>query len=746
MDRPRRALRSNPLRAAKLKKPARATRSSVAYFNSQSPSSDYDDDDFDNEDSDNSSIPIPRKLTTKTATSQKRKRNTKSDHDDYSPPPKKVARHTRNSTKESTRKTIAPRTPNSTAASPVATQSTSSRPPPSKCNIPWPVLECIFEQMAAPIRDISSRREDVCEAVADLLSAALVCKDFCEAALKALYKCPPFYHQWRYTKDPYTSLSQFIDTLNLDPETTKVKYRPKVKILQIEVGSSLTQRHGANYTNLQNVIPNLEQLSHLEFYHESDEPPYRKLDEHVRFKCAADELVRALGGLKLDGERRPTRLKSWRWNSRLTSDKSLSLGDLEKLHLNPSFASLEKVAFVNYQLPSWGMPQRVQDSEQMQEKNHLKMTQLSACISALPKLEYLVFESCTLVNGQILSRLPTTLKHLELITCWEVTADDLVEFLLSHGHHMESLTVNHCQSLSLAFLPVLRSACPNLQRLYMDLSYFRHHEHYADNKPEYEDLLTEEQVPTWPSSMQSVEIFHMRKWTRKAAEMFFGSLIQSAPDLPHLRRLSLSVALDIGWRQRQDFREFWVDKMVRVFKRKAKSPRDPKTLRSAPTEPHRQGEKESELESSKSAPLPKRRSTRLANISPTPTSSEGEAIYLTKAQLAKASALSKEARRLRGSGKLLKERPLKEPDADDEDSEDELAAGNSDGSRLSRRIRRISKLSTGSDEFIHGMCNVVDIQVDNHRPMERQFDMDDFLDSPEDSDDEWDGGDADVFD
>ncbi|KAI1411181.1 hypothetical protein F5Y13DRAFT_165864 [Hypoxylon sp. FL1857] len=741
MDRPRRTLRSIPSRAAKLKRPARATRSSVAYFNSLSPSSD---NDFDNEDSDDTSIPIPRKHLTTTSTSRKRKLQTKSTHDDYSPPPRKVARKTRDLAKKDTRQAIAPRTPNSTAASPAATQSTQSTPSscPPWSALPYMVLLCIFDQMAAPIRDISARREDVCGAVADLMSAAQVCKSFCEPALANLYKCPPFYHQWRYTKDPYTSLSQLIDTLSLNPNTTLINYHPKIEILRIEVGSTLTQRHGANYVNLLNVIPNLSRLSQLEFYHESDEPPYRKLDEHVRFKCSADDLRRALGGLKPDTEDAPTELKSWRWNSRLT-DKSLSLGDLETFHLHPSFASLKKVAFVNYQLPSWGLPQRVQDSEQMQEKNRLRMDQLSACISALPNLEHLIFESCTLVNGQILSRLPTTLKHLELITCWEVTADDLVEFLLSHGHHMESLTINHCQSLSLAFLPVLRSACPNLKHLYMDLSYFRHHEHYADNKPEYDDLLTEDQVPTWPSSMQSIEIFHMRKWSRKAAEMFFGSLIQSAPDLPHLRRLALSVALDISWRQRQDFREFWVDKMVRVFKRKAKSPRDLKTLRSAPTE---SDEKDLGLKSSTSAPLPKRRSTRLANISPASTSSEGETIYYTKSQLAKASAMCKEARRLKGSGKLLKERPLKEPDADDEDSEDELATAHSDGSRLSRRIRKISRLSTGDNEFIHGMCNVVDIQVDNHRPMERQFDMDDFLDSPEESDPEWDGGDADVFD
>ncbi|KAI0131027.1 hypothetical protein F4814DRAFT_404578 [Daldinia grandis] len=738
MDRPRRSLRSNPSRAAKLKAPCRTTRSTTAYFRSYSLASESDND-FNDDNDDNGGLGSSNAPIKHTFPNTRKRKNT---CDDYSPSPRKVKRQTRKTIKEASPNLITPSTPNSNEvtpmASPIAPSDTYTSHPPW-ATLPYHVLLCVLDNVATPIRDLSSRREDVSEAVDSLMAAARVCKTFLEPALANLYKCPPFYHHWRYTKAPQTSLSQFIDTLNLPLDTTIVNYRPKVEILQMEVASTLTPRYGTNYLNLQTVVQNLPRLSSMELYHESDEPPYRKLDEHVRFKCAADDLMQTLAGRKANDATAPTQLKSWRWNSRLTSE-SLSLDKLAGFHLNSSFASLQKVAFVNYQLASWGLSARQQSSEEIERQNHRKISQLSACISALPNLEHLILESCTLVNGLLLDQLPTSLKHLELINCWELTAGDLVDFLLTHGSHLQSLTINHCQSLSLAFLPTLQSACPRLQHLYMDLSYFRHHEHYADNKPEYDVLLTEDDVPTWPSSIQSIEILHMRKWGRRAAETFFQSLVRSASDLPHLRRLALRVALDIGWRQRQELREFWVDKMARVFKRKTKSPRDSKAVRPPPTRPQRQGQKELKPKILTPEALPKRRSTRIANLSPAPTSSEGESNYLSKAELTRASAISRELKRLKGSGLLLKER-----DADDEESEDELAAGHSDQSQLRRKVRKVTR-HLSDDGFVHGLCDVVDIQVDNHRPMERQFDMEDFLDSPEDSDPDWDGGDADVFD
>ncbi|KAI1398055.1 hypothetical protein F4819DRAFT_469818 [Hypoxylon fuscum] len=746
MDRPRRTLRSTLPRATKFTAPVRVTRSSTAYLNSLSTSSDNNDleleIDSDSSGSDSSFRRPPR--TTTTITTRKRKSNDDDDDEYKSAPPSKTARRTRSQTKTNAPvEDIIPLpcTPKSIPDTPAAASPSTPIVHPPWGTIPYHVLKCVFDNLASPIRDPSSRLEDVSEAVSSLLSAARACKAFAEPALANLYKCPPFYHQWRYTKAPHTSFSQLIDTLGLPADTTFINYHTKVEILRLEVQATLAQKHNVNYLEMPHVVRNLPRLSQLEFYHVYDEAPYRKLDERIRFKCSADDLLQIVAPQTEPGQKNErTELKSWRWNARLTSE-SLSLDKLAEFHLNPSFATLKKVAFVNYQLPSWGMTSKLRVLPAVQEKDQRTITRLPPCISALPELEHLILESSTLVNGSLLNQLPKTLKHLELINCWEVTAEDIQEYLLTNGNRLQSLTLNHCQSLSLAFLPVLRTACPNLQHLYMDMSYFRHHEHYADNKPEYETLLTEDQVPTWPSSMESIQIFHMRKWGRKAAETFFGSLLQSAADLPHLRCLAFRAALDISWRQRRELREFWVDKMVKVFKRKPKPPSNLKTLRPSPTELRQQKRKEPKLQVSKPVALPKRRSTRLADLSlsPAPTSSESE---ITKSGLARASALNKELKRLRGSGKLLKE----QQDADDEESEDELTADHSDRSLLNRKVRKISRFSPGEDEFVHGMCDVVDIQVDNHRPTERQYDMEDFLDSPEESDPDWDGGDADVFD
>ena len=42
------------------------------------------------------------------------------------------------------------------------------------------------------------------------------------------------------------------------------------------------------------------------------------------------------------------------------------------------------------------------------------------------------------------------------------------------------------------------------------------------------------------------------------------------------------------------------------------------------------------------------------------------------------------------------------------------------------------------------MCDIVDIHIDNLRPMERQFNEADFMDEEESGDEDWNGDDDDV--
>ena len=48
----------------------------------------------------------------------------------------------------------------------------------------------------------------------------------------------------------------------------------------------------------------------------------------------------------------------------------------------------------------------------------------------------------------------------------------------------------------------------------------------------------------------------------------------------------------------------------------------------------------------------------------------------------------------------------------------------------------------GKEYFIQGMCDIVDIRIDNLRPAERQYSERDFLDQELSGDEEWNGDDA----
>ncbi|KAI1494310.1 hypothetical protein F5X96DRAFT_618261 [Biscogniauxia mediterranea] len=710
---PRRPIRNIPPRAAKIKTPVRQTRSTAAYFSAQSsPGEDPSDE------SDESPPPVVR--------TSPRKRKLRNVSSPVTPKRPRQRSHTFKSQPEPPADVVEAPAVEADAMETDAANDVPGKSPPWLM-LPYLAWKRIFEYVADPIREDAARIEDVTEAVYSLLSAARACRVMMEPALASLYKCPPF-HQPYFTKNPHASFLQFVETLHKPPTSTIIRYRPKVEILRVDTDIFLSRKQNGRQASLRDLAHNLPRLSDLELYHPFDDPPYRELDHRIRWHFSEDDLFEtfapvANGDSSFGDKTTITQLQSWRWNSRLAPE-AFGIENLAQVHLNPSFASLRRVAYVNYQLPSWGQSTRLRDSPQMRERDQRTVVQFADSISALPNLEHLIIESSTLANGSLLGRLPKTLKHLELINCWEIISEDLAEFLATHGNSLRKLTLKHCQSLSLSFLPILGASCPDLTHLDVDLSYFQHHDAYRDNKPEYASLLEEDQVPTWPASMQSITIIHMRNWSLEAAEMFFQSLIRSARDLPHLRRLEFKVILDIAWRQRQELRKSLVEKMTRIFKKRVELPKELETL-------------DSEEDSHKSLVVPIRRSTRIADKMSEPNSPEGCMSATNRRELPRISSIGKNLRKLRIRQSIC--------DADDEDSEDELAAGHMNDTQPLQKQQRAKKHSNNKDEFIHGLCEIVDIQVDNKRPMERQYEMDDFIDSPEESDPEWDGEDSDEF-
>ncbi|KAH8158541.1 hypothetical protein CIB48_g9714 [Xylaria polymorpha] len=712
-----RPTRDLPSRQAKIKAPARETRSTAAYF-TQTSSSATESTETDSRVSARSLRPIRNKRKPSTTLTS---------------PTKPTKRQHVEPTVGGTMPVLLRRHHRSKSAVDDMLLGKSLVLPPWH-TLPYHVWLRVFSFVAVPLRDPASRADDLAEAVNTLISGARTCKSTAEPALAALYKCPPF--RRAYTNSPQTTFMRFLQTLALPPSETLIRYRPKVEILRIDVDISLTRKVNGLQLQLKQVIKNLPRLTCLELYHPSDDAPFRDLNTNLRWKFSKDDLLDGLAppldGDSLVGDKTTTTaLKSWRWNSRL-APADLSLDRLQEMHALPGFQRLRKVAYVNYQLPSMTQfSARARDSQEAQNRDFEAIAHLAASIAALPHLEHLVIESSTLANGSLLERLPKALKHLELVNCWEITSEDLSAFLITHGSSLVHLTLNHCQSLSLGFLPVLGTSCPNLAHLEMDMSYFRHHASYADNKPEYATLLEVDQVPTWPSSIQSIEITHMRHFSGGAAQMFFGSLMKNAKALPNLRRLEFKVCLNIEWRLRVNMKDTLTDQMTRVFKRKPSPPKEHKTL-------HQHNDAKLKILSQTDTSKPStRRSVRIIDQSSKSVPDKDGASSSGKRTLITTRRLKARMQGMRGSLTC---------DADGEESEDELSKGRTDARQGKSRTTTAREVGVRDEEFIHGLCDIVDIVVDNQRPAERRYDMDDFLDSPEQSDPEWNSDEDEMFD
>ncbi len=357
--------------------------------------------------------------------------------------------------------------------------------------------------------------------------------------------------------------------LRRDPGFQAFQYRQKLEHIQMEVLQTATYKApGYGFLDVPDLVRHCPRLSSLELYHHDDLPPYRRLDlPRGKFQYQP-ELLSALnhnieGGI--------TRLKSWRWSSRLVPQPRDYVGYdftfINTAHIMPSFQSLKKIQFVNYQTPD--LPKRIPDDfvPPNTEKD------LADAITLLPGLRHLVLEACSIVNGMLLPLLPNTLRHLEIIACNELTSEVLAEFLITHGSDLRSLRLNHNQALSLSFLTVLKTACPKLEILECNLAYYNLLEMSRDNEPLYSELLQILEVPTWPSSLISVELSHLRKWDHQAAETLFKGLLQSAGELPELRKLAISAILDnLSWRDRGRVRDKWTECFSRVFKRRSSAP------------------------------------------------------------------------------------------------------------------------------------------------------------------------------
>jgi hypothetical protein len=574
---------------------------------------------------------------------------------------------------------------------------------PDWASLPYYALVQIFRTAFASLDDRTG--------VNWLLDMSRVCRAFSEPALTALYECPPLLSR--------SMAHKLVDLIARDPETTAYKYRQKIEKLRFDVEHIIAKTYKGQHLNLKSLIGNLPRLSVVDFYHQKDAAPFRELDENLRWTYPS-ALFEALGyhdsASTSEGSPSPSalpcKLQGWRWNRRLLG-QGQDFNFIERLHTTTSFKTLKKLSFVNYQLPS--MTNNRLEDEEAAAQDRTCMENFARVITVLPALQFLSFESSTVVNGHFLSLLPSSLQSLAFINCWDVKADDFADYLLTRGSNLQHLTLHHNQSLSLAFVTILGTACPHLRSLSMDFKCYNHHEFYKDSDPAYEHVLTPSQIPVWPTGIESIELRNMRKWSLEAAGMLFQSLGDNAEDLTRLRHLELKAMLDVSFRQRSKFRDEWESKLKAIFLRK---PTNPKQLRS--------------LHAGNSSP------EVVATVPPKKRKSQGAAEGPARRSGRLATQASRPSSRASSVGRGLRNgnsRPsYAEPDTDDEIHSDSEGGSSKEeeGSRLS---------SPTSNVITQGKCEIVIIQLDNQKPTETVWTMDNFLDSESDdpTDEDWNG-------
>lgn len=510
--------------------------------------------------------------------------------------------------------------------------------------------------------------------------------------------------------------------------------------LVVEV-SSLPHSQNRNF-DIAELILSLPRLSYVELFHDFDLPPYRKLDWKAKKWTYSPELIAALRAAGIaEGA---LRLKSWTWSERLMTQSLVE--DMQQIHGWATFSQLRKLAFVNFQVPSLRDPKgKDSDDQAVFEKDKDYISLVAGSLASVTNLKHLVLESSTVVDGQFLSLLPKTIEQLEIINCWEVTADMLSEYLITHGHTLRRLKLHNNQSLSLSFLPLLGGHCPELRELSMDLLTYSHLEFYNNSGPIYDKLLTVDDVPVWPRKLELIELEQLAKWDAETAEMFFQSFVDQAPHLPHLRHLAVKAMLDVPWRQRSEFRDKWVRKLKKIFLQKAKKPQPYHSIAQWPL--HEDGQPpQYEIPPLKAEDdvdvSPPRRSTRtrfaphvFTPVAPPVASKRAENMRKRKRS---STATTRDLRHSKRATISYRDPDTDEDlDLEESSSEDELQQ-EEDPSPLSSPPASPTPAAE-EETFIHGLCNVVNIRFDNQKPREFQWGAEDFLDeqSSESNDAEW---------
>ncbi|KAI9669222.1 MAG: hypothetical protein M1817_004717 [Caeruleum heppii] len=304
----------------------------------------------------------------------------------------------------------------------------------------------------------------------------------------------------------------------------------------------------------------------------------------------------------------------------------------------------------------------------------------------------------------------------------------------------------------------------------MDLHY--HSDPIRRTDPGFDILLSVDEIPDWPSDLERLELAYLRHWNGELASMFFRSLVESAQKLARLRCLAIKTSLQIEWRDRATFRESWIRRLEYVFLRTPPPPDSrlgsirgwkqsedgrfsdrpsaaaPKA-RTGPISPAARpvtGElAASSLVSSSPMHPGRRRSSRISRIANVVKGSKTRHEYRTSRDICSGNRLRSRPsaqpplRSSRSKRACKSQDHVVESGSDMDDTSSDTSSGDGTVNDKSAYTNTSDVPEDDDRLYRQAMCDVVDIRIDNLRPMGVQYNEDDFLDAEASGDEDWDG-------
>ncbi|USW50126.1 Putative leucine-rich repeat domain superfamily [Septoria linicola] len=593
---------------------------------------------------------------------------------------------------------------------------------PKWAELPHNVLKQIFVYAAGDTQTWVRASHD--NAAWLKLSAARVCRAFSEPALEAFYDSPGIHN----TQHPH----QLLELLQESNDRRYINYNAKVHSLNIDLRNLAYSAPGRPVFDLLQLIPQLPQLRHMQLLHQNYEKPYRPRKQ-PKWTTQPRELIKAM-------EDRDIHLRTWRWSrdtiakNPLAQDVALDLYEkISNAHESSVFAYLTRLIVTGFNVDDSLEPSASQSNDHTVEG--YSPPGLATSIAKLPALTDLSFISCDIIMEKFLQRLPTNLQRLELSNCLEITSDMLRDFFDTSGAYLKELELNNNAALNLSFTQSLKEKCPRLEVLKMDLQLYSERETTNDAIELYDELLPEDEIASWPTTLRHLEILEAQKWSPNSAQNFFRTLVDRADELLDLRTLIIHAHIDIPWRDRVGFRDQWIERLRRVYERPQEDPfggigslKQFRMSRQKPSDHIKLYSSDlDELSRDMSHTDRPRRSRTATHVQISPHKPSGDTDRYSDSDSQSTSTTARPRRRSRrvAESQVVARSTTATPapeSASDIDTEDE------DDTEDWRKI---------PEKYVQGLCNIVDVRIDNQRPRETQWREADFLDAEASGDDDW---------